>query len=168
MNAIRQSTSKILIALIVGLIAVGSWAAAPDSAELSVLQAVDQSWVKAYNAGDANAVAGLYAQDAVLMPPGAPAVRGQNAIRTFFVSDIAESKKAGVTFRLTGHPDGGVSGNWGWCSGTYSVTDKAGHVVEVGKYLSVSRKEGGSWHYVRDTWNADSSPTPAPAGSTKQ
>jgi hypothetical protein len=40
------------------------------------------------------------------------------------------------------------------------VKDKAGKVVETGKYLSVSMKKGGKWLYVRDTWNADSAPAP--------
>jgi len=42
------------------------------------------------------------------------------------------------------------------------VKDKAGKVVEAGKYLSVSMKKGGKWLYLRDTWNADGVP-PAPA-----
>jgi hypothetical protein len=46
------------------------------------------------------------------------------------------------------------SGNMGWESGTYKVTVK-GAVVETGKFLSVSRKKDGKWHYVRDTRNAD-------------
>jgi len=41
------------------------------------------------------------------------------------------------------------SGNMGWESGTYKVTVK-GAVVETGKFLSVSRKKDGKWHYVRD------------------
>jgi hypothetical protein len=54
----------------------------------------------------------------------------------------------------------------GWQSGTYTVTDKSGKVVESGKYLSVSMKKGGKWLYVRDTWNADAAPPqPAPAST---
>lgn len=49
----------------------------------------------------------------------------------------------------------------GWQSGTYVVKDKAGKVVETGKYLSVSMKKDGKWPYVRDTWNADGAPAPA-------
>jgi len=49
----------------------------------------------------------------------------------------------------------------GWQSGTYAVKDKAGKVVETGKYLSISMKKGGRWLYVRDTRNADGAPAPA-------
>ena len=128
---------------------------------MAALQAVDQNWVKAYNAGNADAVAGLYDEQAVLLPPGAPAANGRAAIKAFFTKDTAESQKAGVTFSLGPKPAGGVSGDMGWQSGTYAVKDKAGKIVETGKYLSVSMKNGGKWLYVRDTWNADGTPAPA-------
>jgi hypothetical protein len=47
----------------------------------------------------------------------------------------------------------------GWESGTYKATVK-GAVVEAGKFLSVSRKKGGKWLYIRDTWNVDAPPAP--------
>lgn len=134
---------------------------AADSAnEVGALQAVDQNWVKAYNAGNPDAVASLYDEQAVLLPPGSPAVNGRAAIKAFFAKDTAESQKAGVSFSLGPKPAGGVSGDLGWQSGTYAVKDKAGKVVETGKYLSVSMKKGGKWLYVRDTWNADGAPAP--------
>lgn len=135
--------------------------AADSAKEVAALQAADQNWARAYNAGNADAVANLYDERAVLLPPGAPGVNGRAAIKAFFVKDTAESQKAGVAFTLGPKPAGGVSGNMGWQSGTYVVKDKAGKVVETGKYLSVSMKKDGRWLYVRDTWNADGAPAPA-------
>jgi ketosteroid isomerase-like protein len=147
---------------IVALAAFSIESTAADSAkEMAALQAVDQDWVRAYNAGNADAVASLYDEQAVLLPPGAPGVNGRAAIKAFFVKDTAESQKAGVAFSLGHKPAGGVSGDLGWQSGTYAVKDKAGKIVETGKYLSVSMKKGGKWLYVRDTWNADGAPAPA-------
>ena len=123
--------------------------------------AVDLNWAKAYNSGNADAVASLYDEQAVLLPPGAPAVSGRAAIKAFFAKDTAESQKAGVTFTLGPKPAGGVSGDMGWQSGSYAVKDKAGKTVETGKYLSVSTKKDGKWLYVRDTWNADGAAAPA-------
>ena len=151
-----------VLCTIVALAVFSIESSAVDSAkEMAALQAADQNWAKAYNAGNADAVAGLYDEGAVLLPPGAPAVNGRAAIKAFFVKDTAESQKAGVTFTLGSKPAGGVSGDMGWQSGTYAVKDKAGKVVETGKYLSVSMKKGGKWLYVRDTWNADGAPAPA-------
>jgi ketosteroid isomerase-like protein len=136
--------------------------AAEAAAEVAAIHAVDQAWLKAYNGGDADAIAGLYDEKAILLSPGAPAPHGRAAIRTFFLSDIAASKKAAMTFHLGPNPDGGANGDMGWASGTYTVTDASGKVVDSGKYLSVSAKKDGKWLYVRDTWNSDIA---APAGT---
>ena len=69
-----------------------------------------------------------------------------------------------MVFNLNPNTDVGVSGNLGWESGTYTATVK-GAVVESGKFLSVSRKKGGKWLYIRDTWNADAPPAPAAAAA---
>ena len=119
--------------------------AADAAADVAALQAVDQAWLKAYNAGDADTIASLYGEHAILQAPGVPSVHGRAAIHAFFVADTAASQKAGVVFHLGPKPEGGASGDLGWMSGTYSVTDKSGKVVETGKYLSVSKKEGGKW-----------------------
>jgi uncharacterized protein (TIGR02246 family) len=141
---------------------------AAPSADETAIRAQTTSWLNAYNAADAAAVATQYADDAILLPPGAPAVRGRPAILAYFTKDVAESKAAGVVFNINPKTDVGVSGNMGWESGSYTVTVK-GAVVEAGKFLSVSRKKDGKWQYIRDTWNADAPPapaaTPAPAAA---
>ena len=145
---------------IVAMVGITHAALAASTADATAIRAQSLSWAKAYNGGDATAVAAQYADDAILLPPGAPAVSGRPAILAYFTKDIAGSKAAGVVFNLNSKTDVGVSGNMGWESGTYTVTIK-GAVVEVGKFLSVSRKKDGKWHYIRDTWNADAPPAPS-------
>lgn len=154
MNVMKNAAgwSSLLVALM--LFAVDALAA-DTATDVKALQAVDQVWVKAYNSNDAATAADLYDESAILMPPGATSAHGRAAIRAFLASDMAASAKAGVTFHLGDKPDGGATGDMGWVSGTYSVTDKSGKVIETGKYLSVSRRQNGKWRYVRDTWNAD-------------
>jgi hypothetical protein len=50
-----------------------AWA---ESADESAIRTVNVNWGKAYNGGDAKAVTALYADDAVLLPPGGPSARG--------------------------------------------------------------------------------------------
>lgn len=167
MNAITKAAGLLCTVVALAVFSVESVAA--DSAkEVTALRAVDQQWEKAYNAGNAEGVASLYDENAVLLPPGAPAVSGRAAIKAFFAKDTAESQKAGIVFTLGSKADGGVSGDMGWQSGSYVAKDKAGKVVETGKYLSVSRKTGGKWLYVRDTWNADGAPAVEPAAPAKK
>jgi uncharacterized protein (TIGR02246 family) len=155
----RVSWLVVGIVALVGAMAGVAHAASKASADEAAIRAQASSWEKAYNGGDAKAVAAQYAEDALLLPPGAPGVRGRAAIQEFFAKDIAATKAAGAVFVLDPKTDVGVAGNMGWESGTYKVTVK-GAVVETGKFLSVSRKKDGKWHYIRDTWNADAPPAP--------
>ena len=157
--------SKNMFWLTVGIIALEFsmagivHAASSASADEAAIRAQTTSWEKAYNGGDAKAVAALYAEDALLLPPGASGVSGRPAILAFFSKDIAGSAAGGAVFVVDPKTDVGVSGNMGWESGKYKVTVK-GAVVETGKFLSVSRKKDGKWLYLRDTWNADAPPAP--------
>jgi len=159
MNSFRRVAGILCATAAFGAFTGASWAA-DSSKDIAALQAVDRSWEKAYNAGNAEALASFYDEEGVLLPPGAAAVNGRAAIKAFFARDTAQSQKAGITFTLGARPAGGVSGDMGWQSGVYEVKDKSGKVVETGKYLSVSRKKGGKWLYVRDTWNGDGAPAP--------
>jgi len=147
------------IVAVAGLMLGVAHAASAASADETAIRAQTTNWMKAYNGGDAKSVAALYAEDALLLPPGAAGVRGRGAILEFFTKDIAGSKASGAVFVVDPKTEVGVSGNMGWESGTYRVNVK-GAVVETGKFLSVSRKKDGKWLYLRDTWNTDAPPTP--------
>jgi uncharacterized protein (TIGR02246 family) len=158
----RSSWLAVGIFALASLLAGLAHAASTASADEAAIRAQTASWEKAYNGGDAKGVAAQYAEDALLLPPGAPGIRGRAAILAFFTKDIADSKAGGAVFVIDPKTDVGVSGNMGWESGTYKVTVK-GAVVETGKFLSVSRKKDGKWLYIRDTWNADAPPAPPAA-----
>jgi uncharacterized protein (TIGR02246 family) len=158
-----------LLALALGTFLVaGCTAQAPapvdTTADETALKQITQTWLKSYNAGDADTIAALYAEDAVLMPPHAPVARGRAAIREFIAKDSAGAKSAGVKL-VSGDETAGVNGDWGWNSGSYTVQDGSGKAVDSGSFLSVSHKVNGKWLYVRDTYNSDQAlpPPPSPA-----
>jgi ketosteroid isomerase-like protein len=147
----------------VGIFAIVAGLAAPvlaadSKGDVAAIHAVDQAWLKAYTAGDADTLSKLYDEHAVLLPANHPAVRGRAAIKDYFVKDIAETSKAGVSMAFGDKSDGGASGNLGWASGTFTVKDKSGTSIATGKFLSVSKKVNGKWLYWRDTWNTDAAP----------
>ena len=156
---------KSVAIIAVGLVALaGCKPAAQDTtADEAMIRASAPAWAAAYNAGDADAITALYAEDAVLQPPGAPSATGSAAIREFIASDIVATKAAGLTMNI---PEAGavdVSGDLAYEAGTYTVTDASGATVDAGKYLGVFQKKDGKWLYVRDTWNSDNAPAPAAA-----
>ena len=132
--------------------------AANTAADKSAIKAVSIDWKNAYNAGDAAAVAALYAEDAVLSAPGAPAVRGNASISEYFVKKVAEFSAAGLTVADDPMGDVVASCDLAWQWQTYKVTDKSGAVVDAGKLVTLFQRKDGKWMIVGDTWNSDATP----------
>jgi uncharacterized protein (TIGR02246 family) len=133
------------------------------AADAATIRQSAPAWAEAYNAQDADKLAAMYWDDAVLQPPGAPAASGSEAIRSFLAGDSAATRSAGLTMNI---PEAGavdVSGHLAYEAGTFTVTDANGGVVDQGKYIGVFQKRDGQWRYIRDTWNSDNPPAPAPA-----
>jgi uncharacterized protein (TIGR02246 family) len=110
---------------------------------------MDQAWEKAYNAGDAAAVAALYAKDATIMPPGAEPASGTSAIQAFFAEDMKQGAKNALT---TGDVVG--SGDQAVSIGKWVATSADGKHLDHGTYMTLYKKEGGGWKIIRDTWNS--------------
>lgn len=137
------------------------------AADEAAIRAMNPAWFTAYNAGDADGVAALYADDAVLNIPGAPAARGRAAIREALAKDIAATAAAGLTNNQGPSPEFGVSGDLGWEWNTFTITDQSGATIDTGKYVTVYGKKDGKWLIIRDIWNSDAPPAaPAPEAAT--
>ena len=140
-------------------------AAGGTSAE-AAFRAGTAEWVAAYNAGSVDRIVALYADDAVVMPPNAPAASGHAAIRGFLTKDIASSKAASVSLSVTDVNSGaGASGDLGWHTGMFSVVDAAGKTTGTGKYSEVWQKRHGKWVIIRDIWNNDAPPAAVSAAT---
>jgi uncharacterized protein (TIGR02246 family) len=147
------------VALVLSALGFATAAFAADGPE-----ALDAAWVKAMKAQDANAVAALYAPDAVLWFPNAPEARGAKAIHaayagllgTYAVTDVSLTDAHYETVQ-----------NLGVASGHFmmTLTPKAGGPPTImgGRYSSVAKKVDGQWHYVVD--HASVEPPPAPASA---
>jgi uncharacterized protein (TIGR02246 family) len=156
MNALRTATVATAALL---MLAGCRQAAENTSADEAVIRQSAPAWAAAYNAGDADKLAAMYWEDAVLQPPGAPAAAGRAAIREFLAGDTAATRGAGLMMNI---PEAGavdVSGDLAYEAGNYTVTDASGAVVDAGKYFGVFQKRDGKWLYIRDTWNSDMAPT---------
>jgi len=131
------------------------------AADQAKMQADALAWFDHYAKADGEAMGNLYAEDALLMPPGAPAVTGRAAIKTFLGEDAARTRAAGLSLKNASVTGSGIDGDTGWISGTYTVVDASGATIDSGNYLSVHRRVNGAWPYIRDTWNSDRPPAPA-------
>lgn len=136
-------------------VAAGTGALADAKGDEASVRVLEETWLKAYNAADVDVLVALYADDAVLAPPGAPSARGKAAIRAFYAKETAELAKAGVKLVMGGPPDLAVSGIVAWDFGTFVAKDKGGTTIDAGKYVTAYKKVDGRWLIARDTWNSD-------------
>jgi len=125
------------------------------AADKTKLQTDAVAWFDRFAAADSEGLDSLYAEDALVMPPNAPALTGRPAIKTYLGTMISQTKAAGLSVKPGQITGSDVSGDLGWISGTYSVQDSTGASVDSGSYLSIHQRANGSWHYIRDIWNSD-------------
>ena len=131
--------------------------AALSAADEAAIRAADEAWGKAATAGDGNAIAALYTDDAVLYPPMEGMVKGE-AAKKYWVDFTTNFSS---TAQLTTESVEG-RGDLAYATGTYRMTitpKKAGAKAmppEEGKYIEVMKKQAdGSWRIAHDIWNVN-------------
>jgi uncharacterized protein (TIGR02246 family) len=118
------------------------------------IQAMEDAYAEAQNAGDIEGILMYYADDAVNMPDDMPNVVGKQAIRQRLTKQYAENEADGgtISFKVESiMADGDLLVEAG--SSTYTTADGE---VSMGKYISVFEKRDGKYICVRDIWNEDS------------
>jgi uncharacterized protein (TIGR02246 family) len=122
------------------------------------LDKITKEFTAAFNAKDAKKVASFYADDAVLMSPDSPMVRGRSNIEvhyeeTFRVmfSDVQMKPVESV-----------ITGTRAFEVGTSSATrpGDASARTENGKYLVIYKRVGNNWKIAYDMYNSDQPPPP--------
>ncbi|MBI4469843.1 MAG: DUF4440 domain-containing protein [Acidobacteria bacterium] len=113
---------------------------------------ISERWEKAYNAGDAGAVAVLYTEDGVVMPPNEAATIGRKAIQAYIEKDIAANKGSSLEIESL---ESSKSGDLGFARGAWRMKDSTGKILDEGKWIEVRKKVGGQWRIYRDIWNSD-------------
>lgn len=117
-----------------------------------VLNKITADYAAAYNAKDAAKVASLYAEDALVMPPNEPMVKGRANIQARLQREFKEN----VTLQLT-PTESTISGSQAFEAGTATVTLPGGG-TEKEKYLVVYKRVGNDWKIAFDIWNSDTLP----------
>ncbi|UCG88757.1 MAG: DUF4440 domain-containing protein [Gemmatimonadota bacterium] len=130
-------------------------------ADIAALRELGQSYVRGFSANDADAVAAVYAEDAVEMPPGYPPRDGVDAIRTAYVSYF-EAGAETMDFAMTATEIDGIDGlafdrgTWLWTGREEGGSDP---ITQSGSYLAIARRQqDGSWRYTAMMWTADQLP----------
>jgi len=135
--------------------------AALSDEDVAANEAITDAYIQAVRTEDWMAVAALYTEDAVLMPPNTPMIQGREAIQAW-----NEASPPITEFNLTIVEIDG-RGDLAFVRGTYSMTialeDAPGPIQDTGKYIEIRRKqEDGSWLIAVDMFNSDLPLPPSP------
>lgn len=120
-------------------------AAGPDGVEQ-----LNQAFAKAMQAGDIEGVMKLYAQDAVLFPPGEKAARGLEEIRYKWNAVLEANKVAEGSFNDAKYLSAAnLSTGWGNVLLRMEPKKPGKEPVTIqGRFSTTAEKRGGKWVYV--------------------
>ena len=136
-------------------------AAATVKLNAEIDKAVD-TYRRAVLAGDARAIAATYADDAIELPPGQPAVRGRAAIEQRYRDLCSGMKVTAFTFS---HIESTIGGSVAYDVGTYEqhLARSSGEtIIDRGKYVVILKRSQGEWKALYAIYNSD---TPVPSSS---
>jgi uncharacterized protein (TIGR02246 family) len=142
---------------------VGRVSAADTKAIEQSLRDLDAQWSAAAGAKDIEKTVSFYSEDAIVMPPNAPADTTKEAIRKGW-QELLASPGLVISWKTT-KVEVAKSGDLACLSGTYELTmnDPTGKPInDRGKYVEVwEKRTDGKWKVAADIWNSDLPATPA-------
>ena len=134
--------------------------APPDTsaADEKAIRDGEVAWNADWASKDVEKIAAHYADDATLMIPGAPLMKGKDAIKAGFKPMTADTNLA-LTFSASSVA---VSKDIAYTQGSYTLTSTDGKtkkpVSEKGSYVTIYKKQAdGSWKAIEDI-NAPEAP----------
>lgn len=129
--------------------------------DAQTIREIDAAWSQALKDKDLDKIISNYAEDASLLPPDEPIVRGQGNIRAWFAKRIATPGYS-ATFAPTSIVVA-KSGDIAYELGTFHVTveNGIGKPVEYsGKHLVTWENRGGHWKVTAESINRNSPRVP--------
>jgi len=131
----------------------------PHAADVGAIQAFNEQYLKAINAGDAAALSGLTDDDHIMIAPNRKPIEGKEANDRANSLGFQQFKIAETWTPL----ETVVDGNLAYQRGTFTVvaTPKNGGATRTtrGNFLRIYRRQpDGSWRMTRDMFSGDAPP----------
>jgi uncharacterized protein (TIGR02246 family) len=122
------------------------------------VERMNERFMAAFNKGDIESVAEMYADHATVLPPDAQMVEGRQAIRKFWQGAVDAGYRnlelAAVRVDALGDAAAREIGRFG-----VDAPAKGGGMQRLeGKYVVVWTRDGDDWKLDSDIWNADHPP----------
>ena len=126
------------------------------AADVSAIKAMSAARAKAFNEGNAAAIAIHFTESGVLMAPGSAATSGRAAVQAYYQSIFDQY----VTNLESGYEEVKVSGDMAYGRGFAKVKlvlhTGGDTLVSSAKYINIlERQRDGSWLTTHDIWNGN-------------
>jgi ketosteroid isomerase-like protein len=151
MKALSRIRFILLLALIAAFATTTCARGGAPAEDQTTAATVTATFANAINAGDAGAVASLYAEDAHSEPPAGAASTGRSEIEQYWKKDIGPG---GETTQLRVNRTV-AQGDLLHIDGTYDVTAKNGVALARGQYQQLWRRADGDWKIQQEIWRLD-------------
>ena len=118
-------------------------------ADADAIRKSTTDFTAAFNQKEIDKVVDFYVDNSVLMPPNKPLLRGRDALKVYYGTEVARGGELKMdTEEVNGH------GPLAYESGTYSISYESG-TRDRGKYLRVLRLMNGAWRTEKTIWSSD-------------
>lgn len=113
------------------------------------IQARNDSFMKAIQSGDLDAIAAFYTEDAKLFPPNSEIIQGRENIRGMWTEFTAQGMPSLIFTTTMAEAIGQTAIE----EGAYQVKTPDGQVVDKGKFIVIWKKVDGEWLLHQDIFN---------------
>lgn len=159
---------KLMFVPVTGLLLLAGCNTAPPAApavdlaaEQSKIRDIEAGWVKEAAAKDLEKSAGHYADDAILMMPGAPPAKGKDAIKAAW-KGLLDDPNLKLNFSAD-RVEMSAGGDLATTRGSYTMTvtnpKTKKPVDDKGSYMTVYKKQAdGDWKVIEDITTSEVAP----------
>lgn len=126
-----------------------------DKADIEAIKAVSKARAEAFNEGNAKGIAIHFTNNAVLMPPGKPSMKGRKAVERYYQS-IFDAYHAELTSRYK-EVEVAESMAFGRGYAKVKLIPKNGGdtISSASDYINILKKQpDGTWKTTHDIWNS--------------
>jgi uncharacterized protein (TIGR02246 family) len=116
------------------------------------ITAHSEAFEAAWNASDWAALAAMYMDDAIVMPPGSEAIEGMEAISAFFGALPGDVSLDLTTLEVFSVMGAALE------VGSWVMTAADGSHADHGSYMAAFSKTDDGWKIARDIWNSNMAP----------
>lgn len=133
------------------------------AAEEAAIRSTDASWLSAATAHDLERTVSFWSDDAVILAPGGPAIRGKQAIHQYVTNAFA-TPGFSITWK-TDQIEISKSGDLAYATGTDSISVTGPHgkpdTVENNSVAIWKKQPDGSWKCIVDVMTPAAAPPAA-------